>query len=187
MRLNTAFIPALIPVLTLLLGHFGVALRAAEQPLGVVEKTDKSSAIIHFDASVKLLPGSMVAIYGPGQVKKHPLTKEVLVEDRALVAKAQVIDASNPAQVSVRLTWTSAVSPAIGFDVVPLPKEAAPNAAPALVGTAAPVSAAVQSTVKITLPVSDPDGDTVAYSWSLEGVIGQSGTLSARTGTACAR
>ena len=183
MRLNTAFIPALIPVLTLLLGHFGVALRAAEQPLGVVEKTDKSSAIIHFDASVKLLPGSMVAIYGPGQVKKHPLTKEVLVEDRALVAKAQVIDASNPAQVSVRLTWTSAVSPAIGFDVVPLPKEAAPNAAPALVGTAAPVSAAVQSTVKITLPVSDPDGDTVAYSWSLEGVIGQSGTLSARTGT----
>ena len=183
MRLNSAFIPALIPVLTLLLSHFGVALGAAEQPLGVIEKVDKASVIIHFDASVTLLPGSMLAIYGPGQVKKHPLTKEVLVEQRAMVAKAQVIDASNPAHVSVRLTWTSAVPPAVGFDVVPLPKEAAPNAAPSLMGIASPVTAAVQSTVKITLPVSDPDGDVVAYSWSLEGTIGQSGSLSARTGT----
>jgi DNA-binding beta-propeller fold protein YncE len=179
MRLNYAF----IPVLTLLIGQLGIGLTAAEQPLGVVEKVDKTAVVVHFDASVKLLPGAMLAIYGPGQVKKHPLTKEILVEDRALVAKAQVIDASDPAHVSVRLTWMSSVPANIGFDVVPLPKEAAPNAAPSLVGTAAPVSALVQSTVKISLPVSDPDGDAVAYSWSLEGVIGQSGSLSARTGT----
>ncbi|HEX3135872.1 MAG TPA: hypothetical protein VHX44_20080, partial [Planctomycetota bacterium] len=131
MRLiHAALIPALA-VLTAAVGFTG-ALDAAEQPLGVVESADKGIAVLHFDAAVKLLPGSMVAIYGPGAVKKHPLTKEILSEERVLVAKAQVIDAIDPAKVKVRLTWIGGIVPAAGFDVVPLPKEAAPNAAPAL-------------------------------------------------------
>jgi len=174
----------LIPVLAVMAASVGVtgALAAAEQPLGVVESADKGAAVLRFDASVKLLPGSMVAIYGPGPVKKHPLTKEILVEDRVLVAKAQVIDASDPAKVKVRVTWTSA-APAVGFDAVPLPKEAAPNAAPALSGNAPAVSAPVQGSVKIALPLTDPDGDAVAYSWHVEGAVGQVGVLSSRTGT----
>lgn len=171
-------IAVLVPILGLLLNHAA----AAEQPLGVVEQADQAGALIRFDASVRLLPGSMVAIYGPGPVKKHPLTKEVLVEQRVLVAKAQVIDATDPAKVKVKLTW-SGTAPAAGFDVVPLPKEAAPNAAPAAVGAAPTVSAPGEGTVKVTLPISDPDGDALAFAWRVEGPIGQSGVLSSRTGT----
>jgi DNA-binding beta-propeller fold protein YncE len=175
-------IPAvLIPALAALCGTAG-SLSAADLPLGVVESVDKAAVIVHFDAAVKLLPGSMIAIYGPGPVKKHPLTKEILVEERVLVAKAQVIDAVDPAKVKVRVTWSGA-TPAAGFDAVPLPKEAAPNAAPAFAGTPAAVSAPVQGSVKVTLPFSDPDGDPVAYAWHVEGPVGLSGVLSSRTGT----
>jgi DNA-binding beta-propeller fold protein YncE len=172
----------ILPALALFAGALHAPLSAAELPLGVVEQADKSVALIRFDASVKLPPGSMLAIYGPGTVKKHPLTKEVLVEERVVVAKAQIIDASDPARVSVRLTWVGAAL-AVGFDAVPLPKEAAPNAAPALAGAPPSFSAALESTVKIALPVSDPDGDAVAYSWMIDGPVGQCGTLSARTTT----
>ncbi len=173
---------ASLPVLSLLLGHLSVTLSAAELPLGLVEQADATSAVIHFDASVRLLPGAMLAIYGPGTVKKHPLTKEILVEERALVAKAQVVDASDAAHIKVRITWSSA-APAVGFDAVPLPKEAAPNAAPALSGVAPSVTTPVQGSVKITLPVADPDGDAVAFTWHVDGQIGQTGVLSSRTGT----
>ena len=172
----------ILSALALFAGALHAPLSAAELPLGVVEQADKSAATIRFDASVKLLPGSMLAIYGPGTVKKHPLTKEVLVEERVVVAKAQIIDASDPARVSVRLTWVGAAL-AAGYDAVPLPKEAAPNAAPALAGAPPSFSAAVESMVKIALPVSDPDGDVVAYRWTIEGPVGQSGALSARTTT----
>jgi DNA-binding beta-propeller fold protein YncE len=182
MRLIHAVLIPALAALTASAGFTG-ALAAAEQPLGVVESSDKGTAVLRFDASVKLLPGSMVAIYGPGSVKKHPLTKEILTEERVLVAKAQVIDAIDPAKVKVRLTWIGGIAPAAGFDVVPLPKEAAPNAAPSLTGAVAAVSAPVQGSVKITLPFTDPDGDTVAYSWHVEGAVGQAGVLSSRTGT----
>jgi len=172
----------LLPALALFAGALYAPLSAADLPLGVVEQADKGVALIRFDASVKLLPGSMLAIYGPGSLKKHPLTKQVLVEERVVVAKAQVIDASDPARVSVRLTWIGA-APAVGFDVVPLPKEAAPNAAPALIGAAPAISAPIEGSVKVTLPVADPDGDVVSYLWTLEGPVGQSGVLSARTST----
>jgi hypothetical protein len=173
----------LLPALALLVGALHAPrISAADLPLGVVEQADKNAAVIRFDASVKLLPGSMLAIYGPGPLKKHPLTKEVLVDERVVVAKAQILDASDPARVSVRLTWIG-TAPAVGFDVVPLPKEAAPNAAPGLSGAAPAISAVVESTVKITLPIADPDGDVVSYVWTLEGPVGQSGVVSARTST----
>src|ERR1043165_6789065 len=144
---------------------------AAEQPLGVVESADKGAVVLRFDAGVKLLPGSMVAIYGPGPVKKHPLTREVLVEERVLVAKAQIVDAAEPAKVKVRVTGSGG-APAVGFDAVPLPKEAAPNAAPALSGTPAAVSAPAQGAVKVSLPLTDPDGDVVGYTWGVAGAAG---------------
>ncbi len=172
----------ILPALALFAGVLSAPLGAAELPLGVVEQADKGAALIRFDASVKLLPGSMLAIYGPGTVKIHPLTKEVLVEERVVVAKAQVIDANDPTRVSARLTWIGA-APAAGFDVVPLPKEAAPNAAPALTAAPAAVSAAIESSLKISVPVADPDGDVVSFAWTLEGPVGQVGVLSARTGT----
>jgi DNA-binding beta-propeller fold protein YncE len=172
----------ILPAMALVMAAFSAPLAAAELPLGVVEQADKGMALIRFDASVRLLPGSMVAIYGPGPVKKHPLTKEVLVEERVVVAKAQVVDAADPARVSVRLTW-SATAPVAGYDVVPLPKEAAPNAAPALTGAVPTISAPAEGTVKVAVPLADPDGDVVSYRWEFEGPVGQCGTLSARTGT----
>lgn len=172
----------ILPALALLAGVLHAPLSAAELPLGVVEQADKGTALIRFDASVKLLPGSMLAIYGPGAVKKHPLTREVIVEERVVVAKAQIIDASDPARISVRLTWIGA-TPAIGFDAVPLPKEAAPNAAPALTGAVPAITARASSTVKIALPITDPDGDVVSYTWRLEGTPGLTGVLGARTST----
>lgn len=171
----------LIPALAAL-SSIGGSIAAADQPLGVVETADKGAVVVRFDASVKLLPGSMIAIYGPGPVKKHPLTKEILVEERVLVAKAQVIDPTDPTKTKVRVTWSGA-APAVGFDAVPLPKEAAPNAAPAFAGTPAVVSAPVQGAVKVTLPFSDPDGDVVAYTWRVEGPVGLTGVLNSRTGT----
>jgi DNA-binding beta-propeller fold protein YncE len=174
MRLTRAL---LVPVLAAV----GMA-TAAESPLGVVEQADAGKATVRFDASVRLLPGAMLAVYGPGTVKKHPLTKEVLVEERALVAKAQVVDASDPARITVRITWSSA-APAPGFDVVPLPKEAAPNAAPAVTGVLPEISVPVQGSLRISLPIADPDGDALAFSWSIEGTAGASGALNTRTGT----
>jgi DNA-binding beta-propeller fold protein YncE len=173
---------ATLPVIAALVGALVQPLAAAELPLGVVEQVDQNAVLVRFDASVKLVPGSMLALYGHGQVKKHPLTREVLVESRTLAAKAQVVDASDPARVSVRLTWVG-TPPAAGFDAVPLPQEAAPNAAPALTGAPAAVSAAVGTAVKVTVPVHDPDGDVVAYRWWLDGPAGQCGVLSARTTT----
>ncbi len=175
--------PALSLASALLLGHAVPALGAAEQPLGVVEQADQASAVIRFDATVRLVPGAMLAIYGPGAVKRHPLTKEILVEERVLVAKAQVVDVSDPAHIKARLTWRSATPAAAGFDVVPLPKEAAPNAAPALAAAMPTISAPVQGTVKVTLPVADPDGDAVAFTWRLDSAPGQGGVLSSRSGT----
>ncbi len=172
----------LLPALALFVGALQAPLGAADLPLGVIEQADKGTALIRFDASVKLLPGSMLAIYGPGPLKKHPLTKEVLIDERVVVAKAQVIDANDPTRVSARLTWIGA-APAVGFDVVPLPKEAAPNAAPALTAAVPAITARAASTVKIALPLSDPDGDVVAYTWVLDGAPGQSGVLGARTTT----
>lgn len=154
---------------------------AAELPLGVVEQGDAQQVVLRFDPSVRLLPGAMVAIYGPGRVEKHPLTKAVIVEARALVAKAQVIGMQDM-RLRARITWSSS-APTAGMDVVPLPTEAAPNAAPVLTGEAVEISAAVEATVRVQLPLSDPDGDTMSIAWNIESASGQGGTLGARLTT----
>lgn len=159
----------------------GAAADAAELPLGVVEQGDAQQVVLRFDPSVRLLPGSMVAIYGPGRVEKHPLTKEAIIEARALVAKAQVIGMQDM-RLRGRVTWSS-VPPTAGMDAVPLPNEAAPNAAPALTGAAAEITAVVEATVRVQVPISDPDGDALSIAWAVEGASGQGGTLGARLTT----
>jgi DNA-binding beta-propeller fold protein YncE len=163
---------------------FGICstLSGADQPLGLLSEAKGSTATVRFDASVQLIPGSMLAVYGPGLVRKHPLTKEVIIEDRKLVAKLQIVEAADPAKITTRITWNEGALQS-GFDVVPLPKESAPNAAPAATGVMPTIRAKLEATVKVNIPVLDPDEDTLVISWSLEGEIGRSGFLSARTTT----
>jgi DNA-binding beta-propeller fold protein YncE len=159
-------------------------LAAADLPLGIVTQV-ADEVTVTFDASVHLAPGSMLALYGPGAVEKHPLTGEVLIERRALIAKAQItgIDGGT---YRARLTW-SAAKPQTGADAVPLPGEAAPNGAPAQTAAATPLVAPAGDTVTVTLPVVDPDGDALGLSWRLDGPAGCSGVLAARTTTVAAR
>jgi DNA-binding beta-propeller fold protein YncE len=167
---------------SLLLTSFlaGAAVSAAEQPLGTVTEAKGQLATVTFDQSVQLIPGMMLAVYGPGTVQKHPLTKEVIVEKRKIIAKVQVLDAVNAQKIATRITWNDGAI-AAGYDVVPLPKEAAPNAAPSATGAMPTMRVGVEETIAIELPVRDPDGDALAVRWSVEGELGASGILSART------
>ncbi len=165
-------------------GTDGVDCAAAERPLGMVESVDGQQLVLRFDASAHLLPGSMVAIYGPGSVEKHPLTKEVIIENRKLLAKAQ-LTGGDDLRPQARILWPAAPEGIVaGLDAVPMSEEAAPNAAPAMAGAAPKTSAATGSTVLVKLPIADPDGDAVSYQWSLSGSDGAAGRLDARTTTA---
>jgi len=157
-------------------------LPAAERPLGAVATIDDKRMTVSFDASVQLPMGSVVAIYGPGRVEKHPLTKDIIIEERKLIAKAQIIG-QDGTTYTTRVAWSEPGSTlAAGYDAIPLPGEAAPNSPPTA-GTAPVIAAGASAAVTIKLPISDPDGDTMWFSWSLDGVAGQTGRLSARTTT----
>ncbi len=165
-------------LLSLVAGLAGLA--AADQPLGLVDVADAKQIGVRFDAAAKLTPGGMLAIYGPGTVKKHPLTKEVIVENRRLVAKAQLLRAVGEAPLPARITWVAAEAKIeAGFDVVPLPTEAAPNAPPALTGVVPPVNAVAGGTLTLRLPFADPDGDEVVYQWTAKGPAGAVGRFAA--------
>ena len=159
------------------------ALPAAERkPLGLVERVDGNHVIAAMPGAT-LTPGSMVAIHGPGAVTRHPLTNEIITEERVLVAKAQFIGTDGSA-LRLRVRWQkdgAAIAP--GMDVIPLPGEAAPNAPPMLTATIAPVTTPVQSTVAIRVPVEDPDGDALLFTWRLDGPAGRCGALDAPTTT----
>jgi DNA-binding beta-propeller fold protein YncE len=176
--------PLAIAAVTILLASAIGAGAAAEQPLGVVVDTDaQQQLVVRFDASVHLLPGAMLAVYGPGKVEKHPLTKEVIVEARKLVAKIQSLTPSNEdGKVRARVTWSDGTPLSAGLDVVPLPGEAAPNSPPVLGAGTLEFSAPAEGSVRVRLPISDPDGDALSFSWALQGASGQAGVLDARTG-----
>ena len=128
-------------------------LPAAERPLGAVAKIDDKQVMVSFDASVQLALGSVVAIYGPGRVEKHPLTKDVIIEERKLLAKAQIIG-QDGTTYNTRLAWSEPGSTlAAGYDVVPLPGEAAPNSPP-IAGAAPVVTAGASVAVAIKLPMA---------------------------------
>lgn len=169
-----------VPALLLL-----ASVQAAEQPLGVVEQIASDQATLRFDVTggMRLLPGSMVALYGAGTVEKHPLTGEVIITRPALAAKAQLLAPTVEGRWQARLRWRApgaTVTP--GYDAVPLPGEAAPNAPP-VAGTMKPLAVAAGDRVDLTLAVRDPDGDALHFRWSLEGSAGATGTLADRVTT----
>lgn len=158
------------------------ALSAAELPLGVVVQTDAEAVVARFDAAARILPGQVLALYGPGAVVRHPLTGKIVSEQRRLLAKGQAL-AVQDGQVRLRLIWRDGEAvPAAGWDVVPLPGEAAPNAPPALTAPIPALTAAPGATIPLRLPIADPDGDALSFSWLLVGPAGRTGRLDARQG-----
>ncbi len=175
--------PLALAAVTILLALAGAGI-AAEQPLGVVVEADAHQVVVRFDASVHLLPGAMLAVYGPGRVEKHPLTKEVIIEARKLVAKIQALGgAFEDGKVRARVTWSDGSALGAGLDVVPLPGEAALNSPPVLSAGALEFTAPAEGSVRVRLPISDPDGDALSFSWALQGGSGQAGVLDARNGS----
>lgn len=157
------------------------ALAAADLPLGVVESVGADGVLVKFDAGTALAPDDMLALYGPGKVEKHPLTKEVIREQRQLAAKAQIIAVRGDGKFLVRTTWTAEGATIVsGHDAVPMPGEASPDAPPVLAAAAMPtVSCTAQGSVRISLPVKDPEGGPLSCTWTLQGPVGSRGRLSA--------
>src|SRR3954471_9666386 len=134
----------------------GASTSAAERPLGLIESVDGQQLVLRFDGA-HLTPGTMIAIYGAGSVEKHPLTKEVIIEQRKLVAKAQLVGGDDAHPIA-RVLWPAAPEGlAAGLDAVPLPDEAAPNAPPVATAASPKATAAAGSTVVVKLPIADPD------------------------------
>ncbi len=158
-----------------------IACPASEQPLGLISSLDAQQVGVTFDGDPHLLAGTMLAVYGPGAVERHPLTREVIIAHRELVAKIQCLSQEG-GKVMARVLWTAGgASLAIGDDVVPLPGEAAPNAPPVLAPGQTGASAPAECAVAVLLPIQDPDGDAVLYSWTLSGTAGRCGRLDALT------
>ena len=159
---------------------------AAESISGIVEQVKEAEGgaqvVLRFDAqsAAQLLPGEMVALYAPGTVEKHPLTGQVIVSRPVLAAKAQLTQVVG--QIAGVVRWTApAAKISTGMDAVPLPKEAAPNAPPALTAAEPKLTASQGSAVSVQLPVADWDKDPLITSWRLEGPAGRSGRLLARS------
>lgn len=158
----------------------------AESISGIVEQVTeadgRTQVAFRFDAqsAAALLPGEMVALYAPGAVEKHPLTGQVIVSRPVLAAKAQVTQVIGKVTGTVRWTATGAKITA-GMDAIPLPKEAAPNAPPALTAAAPKFSAGQGAAAIVQLPVADWDKDPLATAWKLEGPAGRCGRLLARS------
>jgi len=152
------------------------ALFAAEQSLGRLIAVDGNSVTVAFDAAAQIQPGIVLAVYAPGKVQHHPLTNEIIVEERTLVAKLQVVDMRD-AIAATRLAWqVEGVALAPGFDCVPLPATAAPNAVPVASATKS-LSVVAGERLELTVPLSDPDGDPLHVSWSIAKDQGNSGYL----------
>ncbi len=173
MSLRTA-VPALLALMSLI--------PAADLPLGRVERLIRAEGSVRADlwfdtkATADLQPGTMIAIYGPGTVEKHPLTKQVLISRPAVVAKGQ-LTGLHEGHWQARILWTATgAQVAGGMDAVPLPGEAAPNAPPTI-GAVEAVAVPQGSLRDIALSASDPDGDPLFVRWILEGTAGTCGTL----------
>lgn len=178
----------LLPTLVLLSACWAAAERvnAADSPSGIVdqvtEAADGALVVVRFDAQAAstLVPGEMVALYAPGTVEKHPLTGQVITARPILAAKIQLTEVVG--RIAGKVRWLAPkASVTTGMDAIPLPKEAAPNAAPALTAPAPKLSAAQGSAIVIQLPVSDFDKDPLITHWTLEGSSGHCGRLLART------
>ena len=178
----------LLPTLMLLSACWAAAERAnaADSPSGIVghvtDAADGALVVVRFDAQAAsvLVPGEMVALYAPGTVEKHPLTGQVITSRPILAAKIQLTEVVG--RIAGKVRWLAPkATVTTGMDAIPLPKEAAPNAAPALTAPAPQLSALQGSAVVIQLPVADFDKDPLATHWTLAGPPGHRGRLLART------
>ena len=178
----------LLPALVLLSTCWAAAgtATAADTPSGIVEQVsdgpDGGLVVMRFDAQAasSLVPGEMVALYAPGAVEKHPLTGQVITSRPVLAAKLQLTEVVG--RIAGKVRWVAPkATVTVGMDAIPLPKEAAPNAAPALTAPAPKLSAVEGSAVVIQLPVVDNDKDPLATIWMVEGPAGRTGRLLART------
>ena len=155
-------------------------LYSAEKPLGIITEVNDAIATVEFDSSVYLQPGTMVAMYGGGMVKLYPLTDEIAVKDFEHIATGQIIGKGGNI-LKVRRTWKKPeIEIKTGMNAVPLSDEAAPNSPPIQFGEIDDVSASIQSSVLLTFPIKDPDGDPVFYVWELIGEKGRAGFLEAQ-------
>ncbi len=159
---------------------------AADAVSGIVEQVQDDDGgarvTLRFDAqsAATLVAGEMVALYAPGTVEKHPLTGQVIISRPVLAAKAQLTQVVGVINGVVR--WTAAnAKVASGMDAVPLPREAAPNAPPALTATVPTLSATHGAAITVQVPVSDWDKDPLISAWRLEGPAGNSGRLLAHS------
>lgn len=170
-------------ILSLIISMSFVAttMSAEDLALGVVTATDgKQSLTVAFNADHNLLPDDMLAIYGPGKVEKHPLTNQVVTEQRQLVAKAHILQVTH-STLQARVTWIAdGIRLAQGFDALPLPGEASPDAPPILYAEVKSITVEAQKTVTISIPVIDPEEGALGIVWSLEGKSGHVGRLSAQ-------
>ena len=150
------------------------------RPLGTVNKVAGNDVSISFVQPVGLKLGSVVALYDTGRVEKHPLTKKVIVEHRRLVAKAQVLERTGDGW-RCRPFWTLPdVELAVGLDAVPQPGESVPDAPPVLTTEGiAGFQAKVQQTVVLRLPITDPEGLPMLFTWQLNDA--SAGLLSSTT------
>lgn len=157
------------------------SLAAADLPLGLLQSHSEGIVEAQFNAAHGLLPDDMVAIYGPGRVEKHPLTNQVDTEYRQLVAKAHVLRVSDTV-ITAKVTFLKDdVTLEKGFDVVPMPGEASPDAPPVLNGSVEKLQVQAQQTVVLSLPITDPEGLPLGIRWGLKGDDGHLGRLSAQT------
>ncbi len=169
-----------------LLGLVVASASAADAVSGIVEQVQDGDGgarvTLRFDAqsAATLVPGEMVALYAPGTVEKHPLTGQVIISRPVLAAKAQLTQVVGAISGVVRWTATNA-KVASGMDAVPLPREAAPNAPPALTSAVPTLSATYGAAVTVQVPVSDWDKDPLISAWRLEGPAGSSGRLLAHS------
>lgn len=141
---------------------------------------------VSMSPGVDVLPGAVLALYGPGAVQRHPLTDEVIIEDRVLVAKA-VVNAIEAGSLRARVVWQagddSDGSLAEGFDAVLMPGPR-PNAAPVLQTDALRCfrldpagerhavdtrALPAQASIVIETAISDPDADPLFYRWHISG------------------
>ena len=168
-------------IVFLLLVNSVLLLQAEDLPLGFITEIDGRNITASFNAAHDILPDDMVAIYGPGKVVKHPLTKQIETEHRKLVAKAQVTKSDAKTLRAKVVFVEEGVTLANGFDVVPMPGEASPDSAPVLTDEIAAVAVSGQDTVVISLPIKDPEGAAIGVEWSLKGESGRVGALSSQS------
>ena len=93
----------LTPSLMFFAGPTGLSGHAAEPQYGTVDEANNKELAISMENKVEIANGSILSIYGPGSVRKHPLTKEILVENRQLIAKAKVT--ANRPRISAKIIW----------------------------------------------------------------------------------